>query len=52
VNPIVIKIQPLCHRQGHQSPDLVLSQVALGPFNLILNTSRDGKEKTVRKLEA
>lgn len=26
--PRIIKFQPLCHRQGHQPPDLVLDQVA------------------------
>jgi len=28
----ILKFQPLCHRQGHQSPDLVLDQVAQGPI--------------------
>ena len=26
--PRIIKFQPLCHRQGHQPPDLILDQVA------------------------
>ena len=28
----IIKFQSLCHRQGHQPPDLVLDQAALGPI--------------------
>jgi len=30
--PRMIKLQPPCHRQGHQPPELVLDQVAQGPI--------------------
>jgi len=29
--PEIINLQPPCHRQGHQPPDLVLDQIAQGP---------------------
>ena len=44
--PRIIKFQPLCHRQGYQPPGLLLDQVAQGPSNLVLNTSRDGASTT------
>jgi len=28
----IIKLQPPCHRQGHQPPDLVLDSIAQGPI--------------------
>jgi len=28
----IIKLQPLCHRQGHQPPHLILGQAAQGPI--------------------
>ena len=28
----IIKLQPLCHRQGHQPPYLILDQAAQGPI--------------------
>ena len=31
--PRSMKFQPPCHRQGHQSPDLVVDQVAKGPIH-------------------
>ena len=37
--PRIIKSHPLCHRQGHQPPDLALAQVRLprASSNLALN---------------
>jgi len=30
--PMIMKFQPPCHRQGHQSPHLILDQAAQGPI--------------------
>ena len=42
----VIKFQPPCHRQGCQSLDQVLDQIAWAPPDLALNTSRNGTTTT------